>query len=145
MNPLPFPAAQAANTQRGMTLMEVIVAMGIFSLAAVALVGSLNSIADTTREAQRLLEVEQALESIIDEYGKLPNLVEKKETIKPGKDGVGFEVRIELVRDLRTKNGNFLADIFRIAATANWREGGRARSLSAETLRNARSFLPNGS
>lgn len=125
-----------------MTLIEVVVALAVFSLSAVALVGSLNAIADTTMEARRLLEVEQSLESLIDEFGKVPNLAEKKETIKAGKDGVGFEVVIELVRDLKTKNGAFLPDIYRIAVTASWKEGGRSRSLSAETLRNARTYMP---
>ena len=144
MKPSPFSSAHRRFKARGMTLMEVIVALGIFSIAAVALVGSLNAIADTTQEAQRLLEVEQSLESIIDEFGKQPLLQEKKETIKAGKDGVSYEVTIELVRDLKTKNGAFLSDIYRIAATGTWSQGGRKRSISAETLRNARSYLPTG-
>lgn len=126
----------------GMTLLEVVIALAVFSIAVVALIGTINKVADTATDSQRFLEVEQTLESLIDEFGKMPQLRELEENIKPGADGVAYRVTVELVRDLKNKDGRFLQDIYRIRASARWNDGGGPAEISAETLRYAGSFQP---
>jgi type II secretory pathway pseudopilin PulG len=125
-----------------MTLLEVVIALAVFSIATVALVGAINKIADTATDSQKFLEVEQTLESLIDEYGKMPQLRELEEDIKPGNDGVAYRVIIELVRDLKNQDGIFLTDMYRIQAIARWNDGSGPTEVSAETLRYAGSFQP---
>jgi hypothetical protein len=114
----------------------------VFSIAALALVGTLNQIAEAASESQILLEVEQNLESLIDEYGKMPQMRELEEEIKPGSDGVAYRVKVETVKDLRNKDGRFLQDMFKITAIARWNDGGGVMELQADSMRYAGAFLP---
>jgi type II secretory pathway component PulJ len=125
-----------------MTLLEVVIALAVFSIAAVALVGAINKIADTAADSQKFLEVEQTLESLIDEFGKMPQMRELEQDIEPGNDGVAYRVFIELVRDLKNQDGIFLTDMYRIRAIARWNDGSGPTEVSAETLRYAGSFQP---
>ncbi|MFM2176269.1 MAG: hypothetical protein RL015_367 [Verrucomicrobiota bacterium] len=132
-----------SNARRqGMTLLEVVLALAVFSIAALALVGTLNQIAEAASESQILLEVEQNLESLIDEYGKMPQMRELEEEIKPGSDGVAYRVKVETVKDLRNKDGRFLQDMFKITAIARWNDGGVVMELQADSMRYAGAFLP---
>ncbi len=138
----PMPAARRLVRPRGMTLLEVVLALAVFSIAALALVGTINQIATAGIESQKLLEIEQGLESLLDEYGKMPQIRELNQQIQPGQDGVAYHVLIELVRDLRNQDGRFLQNTYRILVTARWEEGGAPLEVSAETLRYAGTFLP---
>ncbi|MDB6139614.1 MAG: hypothetical protein JWO94_2686, partial [Verrucomicrobiaceae bacterium] len=53
---------------RGMTLLEVILALALFTTAAVALVVTINSIGSAVIEARNMRAVQQGIESIMDEY-----------------------------------------------------------------------------
>jgi prepilin-type N-terminal cleavage/methylation domain-containing protein len=126
----------------GMTLLEVVLALAVFSIAALALVGTMNQIAEAATESQTILEIEQTLESLIDEYGKMPQMRNLEEDIKPGSDGVAYRVKVEQVKDLRNQDGQFLQDMFRIQAFARWDDGGGVIELEADSLRYAGAFLP---
>ena len=134
--------ARSSFRQRGMTLLEVVMALAVFSIAALALVGTINKIADVATDSQKFLEVEQTLESLIDEYGKAPQIREMEEEIKPGADGVSYRVVIEQVKDLKNQEGRFLQDTFHIRAFARWNDGSVPTEITAETLRYAGAFLP---
>lgn len=125
-----------------MTLLEVVLALAVFSIAALALVGTLNQISEAAVESQALLEIEQTLESLIDEYGKAPQIRNLEEDIKPGPDGVAYRVKVEQVKDLKNKDGRFLQDMFRIIAIARWDDGSGVIEVQADTLRYAGAFLP---
>ncbi len=130
------------STRRGMTLLEVVLALAVFSIAAMALIGTLNKIAEAGLDSQKLLEVEQTLESLIDEYGKAPQVRDLEEDIKPGADGVAYRVVIEQVKDMKNQEGRFLQDMFRVQDIARWNDGGGPTEITAETLRYAGAFLP---
>lgn len=136
------PARPPRPRAAGMTLLEVVLALAVFSIAALALVGSLNQIATVGVDSQRLLEIEQSLESLIDEYGKTPQLRELDEALEPGADSVQYRVVIQLIKDLRNQDGRFLQGMFRIQASARWDEGGGPIEVQAETVRYAGAFLP---
>lgn len=133
---------QPRHRTAGFTLMEVLLALAVFSIAALALVGTINHIATVSSDSQRLLEIEQTLESLIDEYGKMPQVRELEEQIKPGADGVAYRVLIQQVKDLQNKDGRFLQNTFRILVTARWDDGDGAVEMNAETYRYAGAFLP---
>jgi prepilin-type N-terminal cleavage/methylation domain-containing protein len=130
------------QAQKGMTLLEVVLALAVFSIAALALVGTLNQISEAAVETQILLEVEQSLESLIDEYGKMPQMRNLEEDIKAGSDGVAYRVKVEQVKDLKNQDGRFLQDMFRIEAIARWNDGSGVIEMKQETLRYAGAFLP---
>ncbi len=144
MNALNFKSRTSRSFRRGMTLLEVVLALAVFSIAALALVGTLNQISEAAVESQMLLEVEQSLESLIDEYGKVPQMRNLEENIKPGADGVAYHVKVQQVKDLKNREGRFLQDMFRIEAVARWNDGSGVIELQADSLRYAGAFLPQG-
>ena len=128
----------------GMTLFEVLLALAIFAIAAVALVTAINQIGHAVLEARQYRNVEQGIESIIDEYSKAPVLDEVEKQIKTGKDGVAYNVKITAVRDAKNQEARILQGLFRIHVTATWQENREAMSLEAETLRFVGLFQPTG-
>lgn len=125
-----------------MTLLEVVLALAVFSIAALALVGTLNQISEAAVESQTLLEVEQSLESLIDEYGKVPQMRELEEDIKAGADGVSYRVKVSQVKDLKSKEGAFLQEMFLIEAIARWDDGSGVVEVKADSMRYAGAFQP---
>ncbi len=127
-----------------MTLFEVLLALAIFAIAAVALVTAINQIGHAVLESRMYRNVEQGMESIIDEYSKAPVLDEMEKEIKAGKDGVIYVVKITNVRDAKNQEGRVLQGLFRIHVTAKWKENREPMELDAETLRFVGLFQPTG-
>lgn len=129
---------------RGMTLFEVLLALAVFGIAALALVKTIQLMGQLTLESRTLREVEQGLESIIDEYGKMPGLQELDEEVKAGKGGVAYQVVIRPLEGLRNKEGRELQGFFTIRAIAKWKNNGQSMELEAETVRFVNAFVPMG-
>lgn len=127
-----------------MTLFEVLLALAIFAIAAVALVSGINQIGHAVLESRQYRNVEQGIESVIDEWSKAPVLDEVEKQIKPGKDGVTYTVKVNAVRDARTQDGRVLQGLFRIHVSAKWMENREPVELEAETLRFIGLFQPTG-
>lgn len=126
----------------GFTLFEVLLALAVFSMAAVALVATLNQIGEAAYEARQYRTIELNLESLLDEYSKMPQLQELDEELPTGPDGIGYRVTISEVTDLQNQDGVALNGIFRILVVAAWQEGRDKMSLEAETMRFSGAFLP---
>lgn len=133
-----------APRNHGMSLFEVIIALGVFGIAALALVKTMHVMGETTLEARTIREVTQGLESIIDEYGKVPALQELDEEIKAEKTGVTYQVLIRPLEGLRNKEGRELQGFFTIRAIAKWKSNGQPMELQAETIRFVNAFVPIG-
>lgn len=133
---------QRLHSRSGMTLLEVILALALFTTAAVALVIALNTIGLATLEARNMRAVEQNIEGIMDEESKRPQIAELEKDIKPGADGVAYRVRVVPVENIRNQAGVQLNGLFKITVTANWKEDGRPMQLEAETMRYAGMYMP---
>ena len=127
-----------------MTLFEVLLALAIFAIAAVALVTAINQIGYAVLESRQYRNVEQGIESIIDEYSKAPVLDEMEKQLKPGKDGVTYTIKVSAVRDAKTQDGRILQGLFRIHVSGKWLENREPMELDAETLRFVGLFQPTG-
>lgn len=127
---------------RGMTLLEVLLALAVFSIGAVALVQAINLMGHAVLEAHMFRNVDQAVESLMDEYSKRSFLQELKEDVKAGADGVAYEVRVTQVNDVKNREGRPLQGLFKIEVTARWKENQQPLEAKAETLRNAALFQP---
>jgi type II secretory pathway pseudopilin PulG len=125
-----------------MTLFEVILALALFTTAAVALVVTINTIGQAAIEARTLRNVEQGLEGVMDEYSKAPTILELDKKLKPGKDGIAYHVKIKPMERLKNQDGNTLTGLFHIQVTATWQEDGDPLSISAETWRYAGMYQP---
>jgi len=131
--------------RHGMTLMEVLLALGVFGVAALALVKTIHLMGEMTLETRTMRMVEQGIESLIDEYGKAPVLDEMNEEIKADAKGVAYRVIIRPVEDLRNREGRVLQGFYSIRVVATWKDGGQPMSLEASTIRFVNAFVPMGS
>lgn len=118
-----------------MTLLEVILALVVFSIAAVALVGTFNQMGETVILTRTLRGIDITLASFIDEYSKTPLIQELDKEIKPGDDGIAYRIQIQPVENLKNKQNQPIVGIFRVLVTAKWKEGGKTMNREAETLR----------
>jgi type II secretory pathway pseudopilin PulG len=125
-----------------MTLLEVLMALAVFAIAATALVTALNGIGQAVLEARTFRNVDLGIESLMDEYSKSPLLEETEKDIKAGKDGVAYQVRVSQVKDMRNKTGQPMQGFFKIEVTARWSEDQQPMEVKAETLRYAGLFQP---
>jgi len=125
-----------------MTLFEVILALALFTTAAVALVVAINTIGLAVLEARNMRAVQQGLESVMDEYSKMPQMLELDKELKPGPDGIGYRVKITLMDKLKNKEGALISNIYRVQVQAKWREDNRPMETETETLRYAGMYQP---
>ena len=125
-----------------MTLFEVILALALFTTAAVALVVAINTMGLAVIEARNMRAVQQGLESIVDEYSKVPQIVELDKELKPGPEGIGYRVKITLMDKLKNKDGVLISNIYRVQVQAKWREDNRPMEMETETLRYAGMYQP---
>lgn len=125
-----------------MTLFEVLLALAVFGVAALALVKTLQLMGEMTLESRVMRAVEQGLESVMDEYGKTPVLQELQEEIPADANGISYLVVIRPLETLRNQEGRVLLGMFMIQATASWMNGGQRMEKQAETVRFANAFMP---
>ncbi len=138
------PVSIRHRLSRGITLLEVLLALGVFGVAALALVKTIHLMGELTLESRTLRQVEQGLESIIDEYGKVPGLQEMNEEIKADSKGVAYRVIIRPVENLRNREGRELQGFYSIRAVASWKDGSVKKSREAEVIRFVNAFVPTG-
>lgn len=121
---------------RGFTLIEVLVALGMFVLA----VGGLALALDRAFAASNMLrqddEIRQQVASLVDQSMILPidTLAEGRET-GPDALGVKYATSAEPVEDLRNKNDEVLGGLWRVTVRATWEEGGEQQEWKEEFLR----------
>ncbi len=130
------------NTPRnpsGFTLLEVMLALMVFSMAVVALVAAINGVGMASTESRVYREVQSRLEALMTEITRMPpdpsvpiggdRTVEK--TVR--ENGVEYRVKKSPV-EITNKDGLVLPEMYEVKATARWKDGGRDEQLDAETL-----------
>ncbi|MDB6140814.1 MAG: hypothetical protein JWO94_3886 [Verrucomicrobiaceae bacterium] len=114
----------------GFVLLEIILAIALFSMVAVSMTQALDQIARTSKAAQREGQVMRVLESVLAEVVHQPELKAGSEHFKPGGDGVTADASIQHV-DLLTRNKARLDHMFEIHVKA-WIKDGSARLMERE-------------
>lgn len=121
---------------RGFTLIEVLVALGMFVLA----VGGLALALDRAFAASNFLrqedEIRQQVASLVDQAMILPvdTLVEGAET-GPDALGVTYRTSAEPVDDLVNLKQETLGGLWRVVVRATWEQGGDEQEWREEFLR----------
>lgn len=117
-------------------------ALALFAAAAVALVETINEVGNITVQARVLRTVEQGLESVLDEYSKMPQLQEMEQDIKEDDNGIAYSVVVKSLDNLKNQDNQVLSGMFGVKVTARWKLDGKKMESSAETVRYAGMFLP---
>lgn len=126
----------------GFLLLEMVLALAVFGMAATGFTVALNRMAATASLAQSELRITRILDSALEETLSQPTIEEGSDTIEIGETGVELETNIERIEDLLNEEGQQLQDMFRIRIKAKWVENGRSQERSAETWRYGMMYQP---
>lgn len=132
-----------ANTvRRGFLLLEMVLALAVFGIAATGFAVALHRMAVLAALAQSELRITRILDSSLDETLSLPTLVEGVTHAKVAETGIVLDTTIELLDKMENQDGQLLQGMYRIAVTAKWLENTTRQERSVETWRYANMYLP---
>ncbi len=136
----------------GVALIEVILAVSLFGLAALGLLRALTSLSQVANEAlmeQRMMAV---LQSTLTQYHRQPKIEETQRPITTEPDELGVWTET-VITEMTEKNRNLLEtdqseqggrqplqQMFHIVVTARWELGGQGGETTADTYRYAPLF-----
>ena len=120
----------------GFTLLEVLIALGMFVLAVGGLALALDRAFSASIILRRDDEIRQQIESLIDQAMVLP-IDRLQQGIESGPDALGakYSSVAEPVEDLVNKDQETLGGIWKITVRAAWEEGGQEQEWKEELLR----------
>lgn len=136
------PRIQRGN---GFLLLEVLLALGVFSMAVTGFAVALHRTADLAMQAQRGVKITRLLESGLSEAMSYPVLEEGTTSVaieEMAEEGLEIETTIELLPEMENEDGQLLQEMYRIEVAARWFENGVAQEEFAETWRYSRLYQP---
>lgn len=128
--------------KRGFLLLELVLALAVFGIAATGFAVALNRMAAAAMLAQSELRITRILDSALDETMSIPVLEEGETNSTVGETGIELDTTIEIIEDLETAEGKMLSGILRIRIEARWYDNGTWQSRIVETWRNTRMYQP---
>lgn len=123
-------ARNGGGRARGFVLLEIVLALGLFSLVAVSMTRALDQIAKTSKAVRTEGQVLRVMESVLAQVVHQPELKVGTIQFDAGGDGVEAEASIETTQ-LLTRNKVRLDHLFLIRVKA-WIPDGRARLIERE-------------
>ncbi|OAI58135.1 hypothetical protein AYO49_00015 [Verrucomicrobiaceae bacterium SCGC AG-212-N21] len=114
----------------GYLLLELILALALFSLAVTGLVRSLQMGIQTAAILSRENDIRVGLRSFLEEVRRKP-LNEMSQTLADERLGVTYQSEVEEL-SIQGRNGNVLRDLHRITAFAVYQIGAEERKESVE-------------
>lgn len=134
MFPRPFRKA-------GFTILELLMAMALFAIAAVSLAEALNVISLAVTDTIEDAELREQLRAVMVEVTRDTNLTAETRETEPNAEGIGFRIESERL-ELKNEKGESLDNLFTVKVTAHRKlSGGRTESLdSASTIVNPAIF-----
>ncbi len=115
----------------GFTLLELLMAMALFTVAAVSLAEALNLISLTVSETIDDAEARELLRATMLEVARDPNLAEDSRETNPDERGLYFRIQVERL-DLKNQEGQTLDNLYEVQVTAvRQGPGGRRETLDS--------------
>ena len=130
------------KARRGFLLLEVVLALGVFGIAATGFAVAIQKMGKAAAAAQEELRVTRILESALDEAISMPLLEEGTTSIKVFDTDIDLDTSIRLIEDLESEDGQLLQEMYRITVTAYWFRDGVPEERSVETWRFGRMYQP---
>jgi prepilin-type N-terminal cleavage/methylation domain-containing protein len=126
--------------KRGFLLLEMILALTVFGIAATGFAVALRKMAQAASMAQEELRITRILDSALDEVVSLPTLEEGKTNASVGETGIELNTTIKLIEDLKEEEGQLLNEMYLITIEARWYENGQWKDRVVSTWRNGRMY-----
>ena len=130
------------HPKRGFLLLEMILALAVFGIAATGFAVALHRMSAAAQLAQSELRITRILDSALDETLSVPVLEEGVTNTSVGETGIELDTTIKLLEDLQNEEGQPLSEMYLINVTAKWFESGQWRDRSVETWRYGRMYQP---
>jgi type II secretion system protein I len=124
--------ADARPSRGGFTLLEVMLALGLFSFAVLALAGALNKTLDAALLRRRETLVRTGLENTLAELRLQPLQPGRQSTQKPDAQGVIYDTEVKLTDNLETEEKDKLTGIYLVTLTARWKEVGEPQERKVQ-------------
>ena len=131
----------------GFVLMEVMIALTVFSMVGVSYMVALNDIADILREMRSDAKMGRILHSELMKYASLPEIQELEEVIElEEKNDLQIQVIIRPLEDvveeqrMTTEKGRVMQQMFHLQVIGTWYENREYQERTAETWRYARLY-----
>jgi prepilin-type N-terminal cleavage/methylation domain-containing protein len=137
-------SAHPNHRRRGFLLLEMVLALAVFGIAATGFAVALHRMADTAALAQSEMRITRILESALDETLSLPVLEEGETESEMGEPGseIKFLTTVELLDEMENEEGQLLQEMYRIEVKANWYANGEWQERIVETWRYGRLYQP---
>jgi prepilin-type N-terminal cleavage/methylation domain-containing protein len=132
----------AHPVKRGFLLLEMVLALAVFGIAATGFAVALNRMAEVAALAQSDLRITRILDSALDETLSLPVLEEGVTDSTAGDTGIDLVTTIELLKELENEEGQLLQEMYLIQIEAKWFENGQWQNRMVETWRYGRMYQP---
>jgi prepilin-type N-terminal cleavage/methylation domain-containing protein len=134
-----FPAQRK---KRGFLLLEMVLALAVFGIAATGFAVALHRMAAAAQLAQSELRITRILDSALDETLSLPVLEEGVTESSVGETGIDLTTTIKILDEMENEEGQMLQEMYLIAIDARWFDNGEWQSRSVETWRYGRMYQP---
>lgn len=145
MRLVPNASRPVRRIRKGFLLMEVVLAIGVFAIAATAFAVALHRTSDLASAAQRKLKMTRILESALSEAMSYPVLEEGTTSVaveEMSEQGLEIGTTVELLPEMENEDGQLLQEMYRIEVVARWFENAVRQEQSAETWRYSRLYQP---
>jgi prepilin-type N-terminal cleavage/methylation domain-containing protein len=136
--------SNAHTGRRGFLLLEMVLALAVFGIAATGFTVALHRMAKVAALAQSELRITRIMDSALDEALSLPVLEEGETETEIGEAGneIRFLTTVELLEEMENEEGQLLQEMYRIEVVATWMENGERQERSVETWRYGRMYQP---
>ena len=136
-----------ARRRGGFVLMEVMIALTVFSMVGVSYMVALNDIAEILREMRRDAKMGRILHSELMKYATLPEIEELEESYDlEEKPELKIQIVIRPLEDvveeqrMTTEKGRVMQQMYHVQVIGTWREDRKEYERTAETWRYARLY-----
>ena len=131
-----------SNPANGFLLLEMVLALAIFGMAATGFAVALNQMAKASDLAQRELRLTRILDSALAEAMSRPSLTESDDIRTLAEGNIEIRSQISPLENLTNQDGQQLQEMFSIKVTASWYDAGEWKNRSVETWRYGRLYQP---
>ena len=128
--------------KRGFLLLEMILALAVFGIAATGFAVALRRMSSAAELAQSELRITRILDSALDETLSLPVLEEGETNSTVGATGIELDTTIKLLDKLENQDGQLLQQMYSISITAKWFESGEWHDRTVDTWRYGSMYQP---
>jgi prepilin-type N-terminal cleavage/methylation domain-containing protein len=126
--------------RRGFLLLEMVLALAVFGIAATGFAVALRQMAYAAQLAQSELQITRVLDSALDETVSVPTLEEGETGSNVG--DIELNTTIKLMEELMNEDGQPLDQMYLIQIQARWFSNGEWKERSVETWRNGKMYQP---